>query len=142
MPKERRRVASQKQNEHEHELVVVLVRANIFTPTVYLRWNVPSEVIEGRVLSMSWRRLRADDCDWEIRAIAADVDAQAVDAASPEDILEFSAVGAIRPPRRTLVAAGALATMSEAELQAAYRRARPIGGDYYGRPGKRMPDTS
>ena len=92
--------------------------------------------------AMSWRRVRADDCDWEVRAIAADVEAQATGATEPEEILEFSPVDAIRPPRRTLITAGTLPSMSETELLAAYRRARPIGGDYYGRPGKRMPDVT
>jgi hypothetical protein len=32
--------------------------------------------------------------------------------------------------------------MDEAALKSAYLRARPIGGDYYGRPGKRMSDMN
>ena len=90
---------------------------------------------------MSWRRLSADGCEWEVRAIASEGEAVASGAAEREDILEFSAIGAIRPPRRLAVTAGALERMSDAELLAAHRKARPIGGDHYGRPGKRMPDA-
>jgi hypothetical protein len=90
---------------------------------------------------MNWRRVSADGCDWEVRAIAAEGEGDPGAEGRREDILEFSPIGAIRPPRRTVVAAGSLDAMSEAELLAAYRRARPIGGDHYGRPGKRMPDV-
>jgi hypothetical protein len=37
---------------------------------------------------------------------------------------------------------GSLANMDDAALKSAYTRARPIGGDYYGRPGKRMSDVN
>lgn len=89
---------------------------------------------------MYWRRLKADDCDWEIRVIAAEA---RVGPASEnrEEILEFRSVDAIRPPRRAFVTAGLLEGMSDTDLLSIYRRARPIGGDYYGRPGKRMPDA-
>ena len=90
---------------------------------------------------MSWRRLQADGCEWEVRVIAADPEHETRDGDVAEEILEFSPVGAIRPPRRTRVPAGALEDMNDAALQAAYRRALPIGGDHYGRPGKRMPDA-
>jgi len=88
---------------------------------------------------MTWKRLRADDCDWEVRLLAGA--AEGVDARA-EEILEFHPVGAaVRGPRRTVIAAGTYDTMTEADLLAAYRRALPIGGDHYGRPGKQMPDT-
>ena len=89
---------------------------------------------------MSWRTLHADDCVWEVRATASGTEAEDA-AAGVREILEFRAIGEIRPPRRIEVDAGVLARMSEAELMNAYRAARPIGGDYYGRPGKRMPDA-
>jgi hypothetical protein len=86
---------------------------------------------------MSWRRLSADGVEWEVRAIAADTGT----ASSPdEQVLEFRAIGAIRPPRRVVVT-GSLEDFSDDELFAVYRRALPIGGDHYGRPGKRMADT-
>ena len=88
---------------------------------------------------MSWRRLEADGCDWEVRVIASE--GEAPEGGEAEEILEFSAIGAIRPPRRLLVMAGALEAMTDAELRAAHRQARPIGGDHYGRPGKRMIDS-
>lgn len=89
---------------------------------------------------MSWRTLHADGCAWEVRATASAGDVKDVRAGARE-ILEFRAVGEIRPPRRIEVDADALGRMSDVELLRAYRASRPIGGDFYGRPGKRMPDT-
>lgn len=89
---------------------------------------------------MRWRRLNADDCDWEVRVFAAGVE-NGPKRSEKEEILEFRPVDAIRPPRRTLIAAGVLEGMSDADLLVVYRRARPIGADFYGRPGKHMPDT-
>lgn len=89
---------------------------------------------------MSWRTLKADGCEWEVRATASsiDVDDQREGA---REILEFTAIGQARPPRRIEIPAGALASLSDEDLVKAYRSARPIGGDFYGRPGKRMPDA-
>jgi hypothetical protein len=81
----------------------------------------------------------ADGCEWEVRAIAAAGESA---GAPGEDVLEFRAVGVIRPPRRTVIGTRSLDDMSDNDLMAAYRRALPIGGDHYGRPGKRMPDTT
>jgi hypothetical protein len=89
---------------------------------------------------MRWTRLNADGCDWEVRAIASDMDTDPAHATNRE-ILEFSPVDMNRPPRRIEVDAGVLSTVSETELRALYQQSRPIGGDYYGRPGKRMPDA-
>jgi hypothetical protein len=89
---------------------------------------------------MRWRTVNADGCEWEVRAVASGTEAEAV-TEGVREILEFSAVGELRPPRRIEVDAGALGTMSDDELLKAYRGARPIGGDFYGRPGKRMPDA-
>ncbi|MGH7466813.1 MAG: hypothetical protein ACRENP_02400 [Longimicrobiales bacterium] len=84
-----------------------------------------------------WHRLEADGCIWEVRVVAN----EAQDAGT--EILEFRpAQEATRPPRRLAVDRGALDNMNDAALQAAYRQARPIGGDFYGRPGKRMPDAN
>jgi hypothetical protein len=58
-----------------------------------------------------------------------------------EEMLEFATPAVNMPPRRILVPAGSLAEMDEEALRSAYLRARPIGGDHYGRPGKRMGDT-
>lgn len=85
-----------------------------------------------------WRRIQADGCDWEVRAIAHDA---GPDEAAREEVLEFRCPDGSRPPRRVAVPAGRLALMDDAELNAAYRRALPIAGDHYGRPGKRMTDT-
>jgi hypothetical protein len=83
-----------------------------------------------------WRKLYADGCNWEVRVVANESE-------DPEsEILEFRPEPKTRPPRRLVVDRGALADMNDAALQTAYRQARPIGGDFYGRPGKRMSDAS
>jgi hypothetical protein len=83
-----------------------------------------------------WEKLEADGCQWEVRVVSEETEDRGI------EILEFRPEVNTRPPRRLAVDRGALATMNEAALQSAYRRARPIGGDYYGRPGKRMSDTA
>lgn len=85
-----------------------------------------------------WRRIEVDGCAWEARVIAGAGDG------APDgdgDVLEFCALDGLRPPRRVSIPARGLERMDEAALRAAYRRARPIGGDHYGRPGKRMGDA-
>jgi hypothetical protein len=81
---------------------------------------------------MLWRTLHADDCDWEVGVISS----------GDEEIIEFRPKQNTRPPRRLAVAKGALDSMDDNALKSAYTRARPIGGDYYGRPGKRMSDIN
>ncbi len=85
---------------------------------------------------MQWKRIQAEGCEWEVRAVAADAE-----AVPDEDILEFVPLDTTRPTRRLAVPAGALASMDDAALLAAHRQALPIGADYYGRAGKRMRDT-
>ena len=85
---------------------------------------------------MQWKTIEAEGCEWEVRVIAGEAD-----AATGEDILEFVPLDAARPPRRLAVAAGALEGMDENALRRAHRQALPIGGDHYGRSGKRMTDT-
>jgi hypothetical protein len=79
---------------------------------------------------MLWRTLHADGIDWEVSVVSSE----------GEEIIEFRPKEATRPPRRLAVPKGALDKMDDAALKAAYTQARPIGGDFYGRPGKRMPD--
>jgi len=81
---------------------------------------------------MLWRTLNADGCEWEVGVISSE----------EEEIIEFRPKEATRPPRRLAIAKGALETMDDAALKAAFMKARPIGGDFYGRPGKRMPDMN
>lgn len=81
---------------------------------------------------MLWRTLQADDCEWEVGVVSSE----------DEEIIEFRPKEATRPPRRLAVARGALDKMDDNALKSAYTRARPIGGDYYGRPGKRMSDIN
>lgn len=80
-----------------------------------------------------WRKIEAEGCLWEVRAISLEGDG--------EDVLEFRPLVPTRPPRRLAVSTDALDSMSDEDLQAAFVQARPIGGDFYGRPGKRMTDT-
>ncbi len=55
-------------------------------------------------------------------------------------MIEFVCVDGTRKSRRVAVA-GSVADMDAAQLRSAYRQARPIGGDHYGRPGKSMADS-
>ena len=87
------------------------------------------------VFSM-WRRIQAEGCEWEVRATSEAPEAGA------EEILEFMPLDDVRPPRRFMVPSGTLSTMDDTALEAAFRQARPIGADFYGRPGKRMGDVS
>ncbi|HEX6609391.1 MAG TPA: hypothetical protein VF051_01320 [Hyphomicrobiaceae bacterium] len=79
-----------------------------------------------------WRTLQADGCEWEVGVVSSEA----------EEIIEFRPKEATRPPRRLAVAPGALEKMDDDALMSAYTRARPIGADYYGRPGKRMTDMN
>lgn len=85
-----------------------------------------------------WRTIVADGETWEIRVIASESEQD------DHDILEFRVQEkvATRPPRRFAIARGSAEKMSDDQLRAAYVQARPIGGDFYGRPGKKMSDTS
>lgn len=79
---------------------------------------------------MLWRTLNADGIEWEVSVVSSE----------DEEIIEFRPKEPTRPPRRLAVPKGALDKMDDAALKVAYTKARPIGGDFYGRPGKRMPD--
>jgi hypothetical protein len=82
-----------------------------------------------------WPTIHAEGIDWEVRVIAGD--GEQVDGA---EILEFRPTEQTRPPRRLAIRAGAINTADETALRSAFVQARPIGGDHYGRPGKRMSD--
>jgi hypothetical protein len=84
-----------------------------------------------------WRTIEADGCTWEVRSLVNPPE----EGVSGQDLLEFTAREANRPPRRIIVPAGALESMDDVALRAAYLQARPIGGDHYGRPGKTMTDV-
>jgi hypothetical protein len=83
---------------------------------------------------MSWRTIEAEGRTWQVRAVSS----------SPEtgvsDVLEFTS-GTEVPPRRLAVPTGSLGDMDADALSAAFAQARPLGGDHYGRPGKRMDDA-
>ena len=83
-----------------------------------------------------WPQIEADGTTWELRVLASP------SGDENTDILEFTPTENIRPVRRLAVARNRSAQMSEIQLFVAYRLARPIGGDFYGRPGKRMHDAN
>ena len=82
-----------------------------------------------------WPTIDADGCTWQVRVIS-DPDGDA-----GNDIIEFTPDDRTRPVRRIAIVRGEDDDLGEAELRNAFRQARPIGGDFYGRPGKRMPDA-
>lgn len=88
--------------------------------------------------AQSWKRLHEDGAEWEARVVAGG--GAANPDATGDDILEFVCLDGTRKPRRVALE-GPVTEMGEAELRRAYRRARPIGGDHYGRPGKPMQDA-
>ncbi len=88
-----------------------------------------------------WRRFDAEGAEWEVRTIPSATDVGDAPGDGPREVLEFRSSDRNRPPRRLVVPSGALAEMDEPDLHKALLQARPIGGDFYGRPGKRMGDT-
>jgi hypothetical protein len=78
--------------------------------------------------------MKAEGMEWEVRAVARE------ETSGGEDMLEFQPLEPRLPVRRLAVATGALDSMDDDALQAAFVQALPIGADHYGRPGKRMPD--
>lgn len=87
-----------------------------------------------------WRRLFADGAEWEARMIAGPRQTDP-GLKGDEEILEFVCTDGTRRSRRVTVAAGSLPAMDDAALHRAYRRALPIAGDHYGRPGKPTTDA-
>ena len=86
---------------------------------------------------MIWRRIHTDQGDWEVRVFAVEPDRDHY----REEILEFTPVEATRPPRRLAIGRANLDEFDDEALASCFRQARPIAGDYYGRPGKRMADV-
>ena len=87
-----------------------------------------------------WRRIEEDGMEWEARVVAGPQQSDPA-GSGDEEMLEFVCVDGSRQARRLAVEAGSFPGMDEKSLRRAYRRALPIGGDHYGRPGKRMNDT-
>lgn len=87
-----------------------------------------------------WRRISEDGREWEARVVAGPQQSDP-HLQGDDETLEFVPVDGATQPRRVAVPAGALGAMDDDALRRAYRRARPIGGDHYGRPGKRMADA-
>ena len=84
----------------------------------------------------TWRRIKADGTEWEVRIIS-----EPGSGGEDRDIIEFRPVSGSAQPRRTAVERNQLDELTDDELAAVYRRAAPIAGDHYGRPGKPMPDA-
>ena len=83
-----------------------------------------------------WRTIEADGCVWEVRAVHN----PDLGTDPGRELLEFRPRDGNRPPRR-VIGSTSLDAMDETQLRSAFVQARPIGGDHYGRPGKRMSDT-
>lgn len=83
-----------------------------------------------------WPTIHAEGSEWEVRVVAG-----TAEGAAHEDIIEFLPREQTRPPRRLAVRPGTIDTTDEGALLSAFAQARPIGGDHYGRPGKRMSDV-
>jgi hypothetical protein len=83
-----------------------------------------------------WPTIDADGCTWQVRVVSG------ADGSEENDIIEFTPDDRTRPVRRLAIVRGAARGPWETELYNAFRQSRPIGGDYYGRPGKRMRDAS
>lgn len=87
-----------------------------------------------------WRRITQDGAEWEARMIAGPTQTDPAHEGD-EEILEFVCLDGTRRTRRVAVAAGSLPDMDDEALGRAYRRALPIAGDHYGRPGKPTNDA-
>ncbi len=87
-----------------------------------------------------WQRFMAEGTEWEVRVVPDPAEDGSTGEESTE-VLEFRSSDPNRPPRRLHVTQAQARDMDEAHLRNALRAARPIGGDFYGRPGKRMPDV-
>lgn len=86
-------------------------------------------------------RYEAEGTEWQVRLVPEEGEAVG-DSDEPHEIIEFRAVDGLKPPRRLAIPTGTFSGMDEKALASAFRMARPIGGDYYGRPGKRMSDMN
>lgn len=87
-----------------------------------------------------WRRIHEEGAEWEARMISGPGQVgPGVD--DDQEVLEFVCVDGSRKSRQVAVAAGEYPGMDEQALHRAFLKARPIGGDHYGRPGKPMNDT-
>ncbi|MFP4623874.1 MAG: hypothetical protein ACLFRX_06820 [Gemmatimonadota bacterium] len=81
-----------------------------------------------------WRQLDIDGAVWEARVVPGSE--RTTDRDEAGEVLEFVCVDGTRKSRRLAVSRGAVKDLDEAGLRRAYTKARPIGGDHYGRPGK------
>jgi hypothetical protein len=84
-----------------------------------------------------WKTIEADGCTWQVRTVSN----PDVGTAAGQSVLEFQPEGGTLPPRRLVVEDSTLEGLDEEGLRKAYLSALPIGGDHYGRPGKRMMDS-
>ncbi|NIP81698.1 MAG: hypothetical protein GWM90_21765 [Gemmatimonadetes bacterium] len=87
-----------------------------------------------------WPHLEADGVEWEVRVVPGS-DGMEASQEPGQEVIEFVCLDGSRRVRQVAVPAGAIREMDEVALRTAYRKARPIGGDHYGRPGKRPVDA-
>jgi hypothetical protein len=87
-----------------------------------------------------WIRIQEEGAEWEARVIASPGQTEAVPG-SDDEVLEFVCIDGSRKARQLAVAQGSYESMDEEALHRAFLRARPIGGDHYGRPGKTTNDA-
>ncbi len=86
-----------------------------------------------------WRRLHEDGAEWEVRVLPGSE--RRTESDEEGEVVEFVCVEGTRKSRQLAVARGSIADMDDDALRRAYRQARPIGGDHYGRPGKPPSDA-
>ena len=84
-----------------------------------------------------WRRIQAEGREWEVRVVT---EPESESAGTGRDILEFRPLDGTAQPRRAAIERDGLPGLEDEDLHKLLRSARPIGGDYYGRPGKTMRD--
>jgi hypothetical protein len=88
----------------------------------------------------SWRRIQEDGAEWEARVVPGP-ERGGAGRDTDEELLEFVCVDGSRKSRQVAVRAGSYPDMDDDALHRAFVKARPIGGDHYGRPGKLMDDA-
>lgn len=84
-----------------------------------------------------WKTFEAEGSTWQVRLVTN----PAFGLEDGQTVLEFQATGGTLPPRRVVVDHVSLEDLDDAALRSAFQKARPIGGDFYGRPGKKMTDA-
>lgn len=89
-----------------------------------------------------WKRIMEEGCEWEARVVTGPQQTDPGRAGDGDDeVLEFVCIDGSRQARRLAVPRDEVSRMDDAALRRAFRKALPIAGDHYGRPGKHMSDA-